>query len=27
MLQIYSVKNGVFKKVGTPIQSEYMKKI
>lgn len=27
MLQIYSVKDGVFKKVGEPIQSEYMKKI
>jgi len=27
MLQIYTVKDGVFKKVGEPIQSEYMKKI
>jgi len=27
MLQIYSVQNGAFKKVGKPIQSEYMKKI
>jgi branched-chain amino acid transport system substrate-binding protein len=27
MLQIYSVQNGAFKKVGEPIQSEYMKKI
>lgn len=27
MLQIYSVQDGVFKKVGEPIQSEYMKKI
>ncbi|WP_300458770.1 ABC transporter substrate-binding protein [Desulfobacula sp.] len=27
MLQIYSVQGGVFKKIGTPIQSEYMKKI
>ncbi|MCD4677236.1 MAG: ABC transporter substrate-binding protein [Desulfobacula sp.] len=27
MLQIYSVQNGVFKKVGEPIQSEYIKKI
>ncbi|MBC8442486.1 MAG: ABC transporter substrate-binding protein [Deltaproteobacteria bacterium] len=27
MLQIYAVKNGAFKKVGVPIQSEYMKKI
>ena len=27
MLQIYSVQNGVFKKVGKPMQSEYMKKI
>ncbi len=27
MLQIYSVQKGVFKKVGTPMQSEYMKKI
>ncbi|MCP3944298.1 MAG: ABC transporter substrate-binding protein [Desulfobacteraceae bacterium] len=27
MLQIYSVQDGTFKKVGTPIQSEYMKKI
>ncbi len=26
-LQIYSVQNGAFKKVGDPIQSEYMKKI
>ena len=27
MLQIYSVQNGAFKKVGVPMQSEYMKKI
>jgi branched-chain amino acid transport system substrate-binding protein len=27
MLQIYSVQGGAFKKIGTPIQSEYMKKI
>ncbi|MFH2059545.1 MAG: ABC transporter substrate-binding protein [Pseudomonadota bacterium] len=27
MLQIYTVKGGVFKKVGSPMQSEYMKKI
>lgn len=27
MLQISSVQGGVFKKIGTPIQSEYMKKI
>jgi len=27
MLQIYSVQNGMFKKIGSPIQSEYMKKI
>ncbi len=27
MLQIYSVQNGVFKKVGEPVQSEYIKKI
>ena len=27
MLQIYTVKNGVFRKVGNPIQSFYMKKI
>lgn len=27
MLQIYAVQNGVFKKVGDPMQSEYMKKI
>ena len=27
MLQIYSVQDGAFKKVGKPIQSEYMKKI
>ena len=27
MLQIYTVKDGAFKKVGAPIQSEYMKKI
>jgi len=27
MLQIYSVQNGVFRKVGQPITSEYMKKI
>ncbi len=27
MLQIYSVQSGAFKKVGEPIQSEYMKKI
>ncbi len=27
LLQIYSVQNGVFKKVGEPMQSEYMKKI
>lgn len=27
MLQIYTVKGAVFKKVGTPMQSEYMKKI
>ena len=27
MLQIYTVKDGVFKKVGSPMQSEYMKKI
>ncbi len=27
MLQIYSVKNGAFKKIGSPMQSEYMKKI
>jgi branched-chain amino acid transport system substrate-binding protein len=27
MLQIYTVKNGAFKKVGSPMQSEYMKKI
>lgn len=27
MLQIYSVQNGVFKKIGSPMQSEYMKKI
>ncbi|MBU1697121.1 MAG: ABC transporter substrate-binding protein [Proteobacteria bacterium] len=27
MLQIYSVKNGAFKKVGVPMQSEFMKKI
>jgi len=27
MLQIYSVQDGTFKKVGAPIQSEYMKKI
>ena len=26
-LQIYSVQDGAFKKVGEPIQSEYMKKI
>ena len=26
-LQIYSVQNGAFKKVGEPILSEYMKKI
>jgi branched-chain amino acid transport system substrate-binding protein len=26
-LQIYSVQNGVFKAVGAPLQSEYMKKI
>ncbi|HKK90839.1 MAG TPA: ABC transporter substrate-binding protein [Desulfobacteraceae bacterium] len=27
MLQIYSVKNSVFKKIGSPITSEYMQKI
>ncbi|MCP3873502.1 MAG: ABC transporter substrate-binding protein [Desulfobacteraceae bacterium] len=27
MLQIYSVQNGTFKKVGSPMQSVYMKKI
>ncbi len=27
MLQIYTVQNGAFKKVGSPMQSEYMKKI
>ncbi len=27
LLQIYSVQNGVFKKVGEPMQSEYMQKI
>jgi len=27
LLQIYSVQNGVFKKVGEPVESEYMKKI
>ncbi len=27
MLQIYTVKGGTFKKVGAPMQSEYMKKI
>ncbi|MBU0969406.1 MAG: ABC transporter substrate-binding protein [Proteobacteria bacterium] len=27
MLQIYSVQGGIFKKIGEPIQSEYMKKI
>ncbi len=27
MLQIYSVQHGVFKKIGKPIESEYMKKI
>lgn len=27
MLQIYSVQNGVFKKVGEPVQSEFIKKI
>ena len=27
LLQIYSVQNGVFKKVGAPMESEYMKKI
>jgi branched-chain amino acid transport system substrate-binding protein len=27
MLQIYSVQKGVFKKIGVPMQSEYMKKI
>ncbi len=27
MLQIYSVQSGVFKKIGVPIQSEYMKKL
>jgi branched-chain amino acid transport system substrate-binding protein len=27
MLQIYQVQKGVFKKVGAPMQSEYMKKI
>jgi branched-chain amino acid transport system substrate-binding protein len=27
LLQIYSVQNGVFKKIGEPMQSEYMKKI
>jgi len=27
MLQIYSVQNGVFKAVGAPVESEYMKKI
>lgn len=27
MLQIYSVENGVFKKVGEPVQSEFIKKI
>lgn len=27
MLQIYSVKGGIFRKVGQPITSEYMKKI
>lgn len=27
LLQIYSVQDGVFKKVGEPMQSEYMKKI
>jgi len=27
MLQIYSVQDGIFKKVGEPVQSEYMKKI
>ncbi len=27
MLQIYSVQDGTFKKVGAPMQSEYMKKI
>ena len=27
MLQIYNVQSGVFKKVGVPMQSEYMKKI
>ncbi|MCK5836417.1 MAG: ABC transporter substrate-binding protein [Desulfobacula sp.] len=27
MLQIYSVQNGAFHKVGSPMQSEYMKKI
>lgn len=27
MLQIYTVQSGSFKKVGTPIQSEFMKKI
>jgi len=27
MLQFYSVQNGTFKKVGQPVQSEYMKKI
>ncbi|MDA3789823.1 MAG: ABC transporter substrate-binding protein [Desulfobacula sp.] len=27
LLQIYSVQNGIFKKVGQPVQSEYMKKI
>ena len=27
LLQIYSVQNGVFKSVGEPVESEYMKKI
>jgi branched-chain amino acid transport system substrate-binding protein len=27
MLQIYSVQGGVFKAVGQPLASEYMKKI